>query len=93
MALYIDNHEIEKKEETELFLDNIAIKVSLVFFYIFLILIMVLPFIMKWYFKDTEDEEFGDKEKKKLFLFISIWIACIVVCFVCLFLLAFFYNP
>jgi len=34
---------------------------------------------MRRYFKDTE--EFGNKEKKKLLLFISIWIICIGICF------------
>jgi len=79
--------DLERKGETELFLDNIAIKSSLVFFYISLILILILTFIMRRYFKDTE--EFGNKEKKKLFLFISIWIICIAVCFFGLLLLNF----
>lgn len=79
---------LEWNEEMELFLDNIAIKSSLVFFYISLILILILPFIMRRYFKDTE--EFGNKEKKKLLLFISIWIICIGICFFYLLLLNFF---
>ena len=57
---------LEREKEMELFLGNMAIKISLVIFYVSLVLILMIPLIMKYSFKDAD--EFGNREKKKLFL-------------------------
>ena len=68
-------------------MNHIISRNVVVLFYISLILILVLPFVIGYYLKNTD--VFEKKEEKIFLILLCIWIVCIAACFFDLFILIF----